>query len=104
MKDDKHVIQFGFEAKWGVSMMMTCAYDKADSKRPCWPHDEDGVPYPQEKGEEDGCVYLDWVENDGLESLGGPTKAVSFKLDYAEWDEGFTFVLGDFIECRELPS
>lgn len=93
-----HTIEVRFVAKWGTEASLICHHDPADPKRPCWPHDEEGVPYPQERGEAVGCVYLDWFDNEGLEALGGETKLVRFDLDDAEWDgDGFTFVLGGLL-------
>jgi len=101
MTDDKHIVSIRIEAKYGAYMTMECLYDVADNTRPCWPHDERSEPLAQAEGERDGCVYADWVDNDGLESIGGPTRTVRFDLADAEWGDGFTFTLGKFLGCEE---
>lgn len=79
----------------GVYPFVECPFDAADESRPCWPHDESGEPLSAEQGAKDGCVYVDWMENDGIDCFSNSV-TVTFELAAAVWSgDGFDFEFGD---------
>ena len=89
----QHTVRLVIEE--GVYPFIDCPFDPADQSRPCWPHTEFGEPFSAEKGTSDGCVYKDWVENEGIEAFTGKLE-LSFALAAADWrGDHFDFSIGE---------
>lgn len=79
----------------GAYPHIECPYDPADESRPCWPHDESGEPLSVEQATKDGCVYVDWLDNDGIDAFANPI-TLTFELASATWSgDGFDFEFGE---------
>lgn len=101
MKENTHNAIVVVEPEFGiVSYRIDCSWAANDPSRPCWPLNMSGTPYDQADGENQGCVYQDWVEN--TECLTGPEVALRFELGEASWEgDCFQFTLGKLVGLDE---
>lgn len=84
----------------GYHPSIECTFDPADTKRPCWPHNENGEPFDADEGAKAGCVYIDWMGELGSESIVNEV-ALRFRLGSAVWnDDGFDFELGELLDWQ----
>lgn len=92
MSDTEQVHTVRLVIDQGVYPRLHCPFDPADTARPCWNHTESGEPYGLEEGIAAGCVYKDWIEDDGIDAFKGSVE-VTFALASADWH-------GDYFEFR----
>lgn len=77
------------------SVKLTCPWDPRNEERPCWPHDEDGSRYDIEHAADVGCVYIEYVDELGLEAFHGPPITVALPAHVERWEADYPqFVFG----------
>lgn len=91
-----HTVTLEIEPGWGIRAKSHCPYPANDPHRPCWPVTETGAPVTLEEGTRDGCVYSDYISEEGFDAFEG--EPISLTLPFhTKWLDCYTprFKLGE---------
>lgn len=80
---------------YSPSVKMMCPWDPRNEDRPCWPYLENGERDDVEHAAEIGCVYIDYVDDIGLEAFDGPAITLSLPAYVTSWEADYPqFAIG----------